>query len=1405
MRRTLNLSFLVLGLTASAQRYIGLQVANGGAADLPYTNFPMAANAAGEVYCAVPFNQPITIGGTTLNPVQNGFNDIALVKLTPTGEVIWAKAFGSNNSEDPLRLAVDGLGQVYVSWSCANGVVYYFDETGTTTSFPNLGAPFYGFTCFSADGLTLWHKPGVFSTPQLAASTEEPGVFAVDQGAIRRLNEQGDVLWQVAPEPANALVPLSAALAGDKLAIAGYGANNLNVVTVDTVTATVQYLQAGVVFLMDTSGSALWGRPVGNNNGYGESIRHLAIDPAGNAVYCGLDVFHGVLDFAGGTLANPNGPGNGMTPVLKFDLDGNESWGRFAAGVGTSPLELNALAPAPGGGVYLGGKMSSGALVFGSISIPATSGQVKAFQAKLDADGEAHWWKFEPTHGGPGVNSITRSMLTLTDGSLLTANYFWSGFFPPVKTGCLQAPNPNNRGMYFSRIDPSDSEPNLGSMFTYSMSGNLFFGRAPALEEPIPTTYAWSFGDGGTTSGEAVAHVFQSVGSFQVCMTASNTCGTAQHCAWVDHAGLRAIEPRAGGQGGVVSALVLGGGFVPGTTWKLTRSGEADIVPSQLTVGNSAALFGRLDLQGAALGPWNVEATVPGLGTFTLPDAFTVQPLRKPRMTLHASGQRSWRAGSWSQHTLRVSNIGNEDAVLVPLHIELPEPVEVFWFTEAIDRHSVPGLDEANAAMDAAGGYEDDLVFRSPGYGIKRMELILPLVGANSYLDFRIWTRFPQPIQFRVHGRAYPPLIGSRALVDATVMPEEGTYYLNYLENAGEWTMAQAYDHAEIWPYIRDAARAYAGAVGGAIGGTGGWPYGNGNPGPGQTGGIGIVNNGPIANQGGNRGYATPPLVVTPPINGESQSGGGNGAPPGPPGGPPPPPPQVPPPPPNCWPNGCCSPPCYVPDEPWPYEEDEEIPVEPPPPQPQPPQEPPPIVDPPPRTPGNDGDNSGQNSNPQTPPAVPSDPDGDLGCWDCDDGFAGPEGPGYGGGGLEDCPLCDPLGGGGSNSWMDELWDFLAAFDPNAVHGPVRHGDIYLNDRRDHGYTITFENLASATAPANRVLVIDTLDVARFDPYSFRFSTITLGDSAVLYCDPQVWDGNYLIDMVPQSGLYVGVHTLFDPVTGVIRVEFTGYDPATLALPANALAGFLPPNANAREGTGSVSFIVNYRSTVGHGESVSTRAAIWFDDNPPILTNTWTNILDFVKPTGQVAPLQPVSGSDTLHIVLTNASDDLSGIAYHHVFVSVNGHMFRRFVMTAGDTVIYRGLPGVNYRFFSRAVDKAGNVEDYPAEFWNNPDAETDIVTKAPALAAEARLTVHPNPAREQIVCTLILPEAGEARIELLNAMGAVVARPDGNRPLRLPRGDHRFMLPVQQLAAGAYVLKAALNTGVVTTKVMVE
>ncbi len=74
-------------------------------------------DAQGNIYFAGSFN-----GSTDLDPgiehmpyPTNGNDDIIFSKLTPDGELIWAKVIGSTGSERALRLEVDYSGNVYLS------------------------------------------------------------------------------------------------------------------------------------------------------------------------------------------------------------------------------------------------------------------------------------------------------------------------------------------------------------------------------------------------------------------------------------------------------------------------------------------------------------------------------------------------------------------------------------------------------------------------------------------------------------------------------------------------------------------------------------------------------------------------------------------------------------------------------------------------------------------------------------------------------------------------------------------------------------------------------------------------------------------------------------------------------------------------------------------------------------------------------------------------------------------------------------------------------------------------------------------------------------------------------------------------------------------------------------------
>jgi hypothetical protein len=55
-----------------------------------------------------------------------------------------------------------------------------------------------------------------------------------------------------------------------------------------------------------------------------------------------------------------------------------------------------------------------------------------------------------------------------------------------------------------------------------------------------------------------------------------------------------------------------------------------------------------------------------------------------------------------------------------------------------------------------------------------------------------------------------------------------------------------------------------------------------------------------------------------------------------------------------------------------------------------------------------------------------------------------------------------------------------------------------------------------------------------------------------------------------------------------------------------------------------------------------------------------------------------------------------SGVRIVSVFVSVNGGRYKRFRKTRSKRIRFRGRRGRDYRFYTRAVDRAGNREASP-------------------------------------------------------------------------------------------------------------
>jgi hypothetical protein len=71
----------------------------------------------------------------------------------------------------------------------------------------------------------------------------------------------------------------------------------------------------------------------------------------------------------------------------------------------------------------------------------------------------------------------------------------------------------------------------------------------------------------------------------------------------------------------------------------------------------------------------------------------------------------------------------------------------------------------------------------------------------------------------------------------------------------------------------------------------------------------------------------------------------------------------------------------------------------------------------------------------------------------------------------------------------------------------------------------------------------------------------------------------------------------------------------------------------------------------------------------------------------------------------TRPKPPVSGLETVRVFASANGGRYRRITKTTKKKIRFVGKPGRRYRFYSVAVDKAGNQEPAPA----TPDAKARL------------------------------------------------------------------------------------------------
>jgi len=298
--------------------------------------------------------------------------------------------------------------------------------------------------------------------------------------------------------------------------------------------------------------------------------------------------------------------------------------------------------------------------------------------------------------------------------------------------------------------------------------------------------------------------------------------------------------------------------------------------------------------------------------------------------------------------------------------------------------------------------------------------------------------------------------------------------------------------------------------------------------------------------------------------------------------------------------------------------------------------------------------------------------------------------------------------------------------DPNEIFGPAGFDTPgYLTTPAVFPYTIYFQNVPTASVPAQEVFVTQQLD-SDLDWDSFELTRFGWGSVSV---DVPAGLKSYQTRVNDSaSGLVVDVSAIFNSVTGELSWTFRSLDPVTFDLPWDGLAGFLPPDDTTGRGQGFVGYSIQPKQNAADGTEFTGQASIVFDTEAPILTNTWLNTLDSAQPASTMSALPAVVTTVSFPVTWSGSDGTGSGIAFYDVYVSVNNSPYALWqTSTTSTSANYTGQSGETYRFYSVATDNVGHEQSSPvaAQSVTTVNALSSVITAPTATTQLMRPTIQ--------------------------------------------------------------------------------
>ena len=298
----------------------------------------LAVDGNGNIYLAGSFRSPsITFGSFTLTNTAAGMYDGFLVKYDAGGSVVWARSAGGPGNNDPISVATDQSGNVFMAGGFTGATMTFGSITVTNHGLDDLFIARY-----DASGNVIWAES--------AGGTREDDCYSVATDGSGNAYINGLFRSETISFGTNVITNFAGSYHTSDVFIAKY----------------------------DSSGNVLWAADAGGpQDDQGIS---LTTDAAGN-IYCTGVFLSDTAHFGSTTLVNTNYHSDLF--LVKYSPAGVVLWALRAGG--TDNENWSSVALDATGNLFMTGIFESPVITFGSDTL-YNAGGGDLFLAKLDGN-----------------------------------------------------------------------------------------------------------------------------------------------------------------------------------------------------------------------------------------------------------------------------------------------------------------------------------------------------------------------------------------------------------------------------------------------------------------------------------------------------------------------------------------------------------------------------------------------------------------------------------------------------------------------------------------------------------------------------------------------------------------------------------------------------------------------------------------------------------------------------------------------------------------------------------------------------------------------------------------------------------------------------------------------------------